>query len=162
MSSAKRGPAGLRVRRYDVIVVGGGPSGAVMGWALATRGLRVAILDRARFPREKVCGDFVEPRGLRLFRTMGCLAALEATNPLPITHASLFLGGRLAFGGRIPFYDGGADLPPHGYIIPREELDLRLLHAALDAGAELHEACSVQHFERRRGAVWVSTREGGG
>ena len=36
-----------------------------MGWALATRGIRVLILDRARFPREKVCGDFVEPRGLR-------------------------------------------------------------------------------------------------
>ena len=163
MSSARRHRAAVhRGRRYDVIIVGGGPSGAVMGWALAARGLRVAIVDRARFPREKVCGDFVEPRGLRLFRTMGCLAALEATHPLPITHASLFLGGRLAWGGRIPFYDGGADLPPHGYIIPREDLDHRLLNAAVDAGAELHEACHVEFVERRRGAMWVRTREGRG
>jgi len=139
-------------------VVGGGPAGSVMGWALATRGVRVVIVDRARFPREKVCGDFVEPRGLRLFRTMGCLGALEAAGPLPITHTSLFLDGRLAYRGAIPFYGGGSDLPAHGYIIPREDLDYRLLDAARAAGAEVLEETHVDGVERGPDGVTVRTR----
>jgi len=55
----------------DVIVVGGGPAGSVMAWSLAARGVRVALLERAIFPREKVCGDFVEPGGLRILGAMG-------------------------------------------------------------------------------------------
>ena len=76
-SSAQRSPRKTSAVDYDVVIVGGGPAGAVMAWALAREGARVVILDRARFPREKVCGDFVEPRGLRLFQNMGCLPALE-------------------------------------------------------------------------------------
>ncbi len=84
----------------------------------------MAILDRATFPREKVCGDFVEPRGLRLFQTMGCLAELEAEDPLAITHVNLFLRNTSAYRERIPFYDGRGNLPQHGYIVPREALDV--------------------------------------
>jgi geranylgeranyl reductase family protein len=145
-------------RRYDAIVVGGGPAGAVMGWALARRGIRAVILDRAHFPREKVCGDFVEPRGLRLFREMGCLRAIEATHPLPITHTSLYLGSTLAYRGAIPFYGAHPTLPPHGYIVAREELDARLLHAAARAGAEVREGCPVERVERRGARMTVHVR----
>jgi geranylgeranyl reductase family protein len=137
-----------RRRVFDVAVVGGGPAGAVMAWALARRGVAVVVLDRARFPREKVCGDFVEPRGLRLFQAMGCLDALEADDPLAITHVDLYLNGRSAYRQRIPFYAGQAELPQHGYIIPRERLDHRILAAAVDAGAELREGCKVTGVER--------------
>ena len=135
-------------RDYDAIIVGGGPAGAVMGWSLAVRGIRALILDRARFPREKVCGDFVEPRGLRLFDAMGCLRAIEAAHPLPITHTSLHLGGAVAYRGAIPFYGTGVALPPHGYIVPREDLDARLLSAAATAGAEVREGCDVERVTR--------------
>jgi geranylgeranyl reductase family protein len=131
-----------------VVVVGGGPAGAVMGWTLARRGIRVVILDRARFPREKVCGDFVEPRGLRLFQAMGCIEALEADDPLAITHVNLFLNGRSAYRARIPFYAGQAELPQHGYIIPRHVLDSQLLEAATAAGAELREGHKVTGVAR--------------
>ena len=50
---------------YDVIVVGGGPAGSAMAWSLAKRGVRVAVIEREVFPREKVCGDYLEPGGLR-------------------------------------------------------------------------------------------------
>ncbi len=148
-----------RRRAYDVIVVGAGPAGAVMGWALAARGVRVLLVDRAQFPREKVCGDFVEPRGLRLLRAMGCLGALEATGPLAITHASLFLDGHRAYRGPIPFYSKQSDLPPYGYIIPREDLDVRILASAIAAGAELREACNVSGVERQDDTMIVHVRD---
>jgi geranylgeranyl reductase family protein len=147
---------------HDTIIVGGGPAGAVMGWALATRGVRALILDRARFPREKVCGDFVEPRGLRLFQTMGCLDALEADDPLAITHVNLFLGSRSAYREHIPFYAGQSELPQHGYIIPREVLDERILASAIAAGAELREGCQVTSVERTMQGMVVSYRDGNG
>lgn len=146
---------------FDVVVVGGGPAGAVSGWALARRGLRVLILDRARFPREKVCGDFVEPRGLRLFQTMGCLGELEANGPLAITHVNLFLNGASAYREHIPFYAGRTDVPPHGYIIPRYELDGRILAAAVGAGAELRQGCQALGVERAGKGMVVRYRDGG-
>jgi geranylgeranyl reductase family protein len=147
--------------RYDAVVVGGGPAGSVMGWSLAKRGIRTLVLDRARFPREKVCGDFVEPRGLRLFQTMGCLDALEANGPLAITHVNLFLNGRSAYRERIPFYENQTELPDHGYIIPRHELDVRILAAAGAAGAEVREGCHVKAVERHGSRIRVCYRADG-
>ena len=59
-------------------MVGGGPGGSTLAWDLARHGVDVTVLERTRFPREKVCGDYVEPRGLRILRRMGCLERLEA------------------------------------------------------------------------------------
>ncbi len=146
----------------DVIVVGGGPAGAVMAWALAKEGVRVLVFDRAHFPREKVCGDFVEPRGLRIFQTMGCLGALEASSPLAITHVNLLLNGRTMYRDRIPFYADAADLPQHGYIIPRDVLDQRILASAVAAGAELREGCQVTAVERTDGNMTVRYRHAEG
>jgi geranylgeranyl reductase family protein len=144
-----------------VVVVGGGPAGAVAAWALAQRGIRTLILDRAHFPREKVCGDFVEPRGLRIFQEMGCLGQLEADGPLAITDVNLFLNGRSAYRERIPFYASQPHLPAHGYIIPREELDVRILQAAVAAGAELRQDCQVTQVERAGEVVAIRFRNAG-
>jgi geranylgeranyl reductase family protein len=131
-----------------------------MAWSLARRGVRVLILDRARFPREKVCGDFVEPRGLRLFQTMGCLDALEADDPLAITHVNLFLGARSAYRQRIPFYVDQPELPAYGYIIPRATLDGRILESAVAVGADLREGCKVTEVVRERERMVVRYTDG--
>jgi 2-polyprenyl-6-methoxyphenol hydroxylase-like FAD-dependent oxidoreductase len=146
---------------YDGVIVGGGPAGAVMAWALAREGARVVVLDRARFPREKVCGDFIEPRGLRLFRAMGCLPALEKRQPLPISHVSIFLNARRAYHGSIPFYGQTHDLPPHGYIVPRLQLDMLLLEAARTAGAEFLEGCSATNVSIDKSGVTITTSSEG-
>jgi flavin-dependent dehydrogenase len=129
-----------------------------MSWSLARRGVRVLVIDRASFPREKVCGDYVEPRGLRLFQAMGCLGELEADGPLAVTHVNLFLEGRSAYRERIPFYAGQSELPQHGYIIPRSELDQRLLAAAASAGAEVREGTQALGVERQDGRMRVRVR----
>lgn len=132
-----------------------------MAWALAREGVRTWVLDRARFPREKVCGDFVEPRGLRLFQTMGCLGALEADDPLAITHVNLFLNGSSAYRQRIPFYRGQAHLPQHGYIVPRDVLDVRVLESAARVGARVLQGCAVQSVERAGDQLLVHWTENG-
>src|SRR5918993_1653046 len=106
---------------YDVIVVGAGPAGSVLGWELARSGVSVLLLEASTFPREKVCGDYIEPRGLRVLEAMGCLKQLNQHSPLPITHSATFVDSECHYRGRIPFYGLLKNLPPHGYIIPREQ-----------------------------------------
>ncbi len=141
---------------YDVIVVGGGPAGSVMAWSLARRGVRVAVLERSRFPREKVCGDFVEPAGLRILDKMGCL---DASAP-PVTNARVFVGPRQVYRGTVPYYEDAHGLPTHGHIVPRDVLDTRLLERAESAGASVFQGCEVGAVGRENGKSSVTASRG--
>ena len=57
--------------RFDVLVVGSGPAGSVAALVAARGGARVALADKARFPRDKACGDLVGPRGVQLLDDLG-------------------------------------------------------------------------------------------
>ena len=50
------------MERCDVLIVGGGPGGSSCAWGLRESGLDVVILDRARFPRDKVCAGWITPQ----------------------------------------------------------------------------------------------------
>src|ERR1035437_8310291 len=56
---------------YDAVVAGAGPGGSVAAFELARSGARVALVDKARFPRDKACGDLVGPRGVELLGELG-------------------------------------------------------------------------------------------
>jgi flavin-dependent dehydrogenase len=58
-------------RAFDVIVVGGGPAGSVCATLLARAGARVTLIERQVRPGEKVCGEYVSPRGVELLREHG-------------------------------------------------------------------------------------------
>ncbi|MFZ1743826.1 MAG: FAD-dependent oxidoreductase, partial [Pontixanthobacter sp.] len=109
--------------RFDAIVVGGGPSGATMAWSLASRGIKVAVLERSTFPREKVCGDFVEPAGLRIIENMGCSGALGLGERPAISKVRAYYGTHIAYQNDVAYYEGELGMPPHGHVIPRDQLD---------------------------------------
>ena len=62
---------------YDVAVIGAGPAGSAAAYFLARGGLRVALLDKSDFPRDKTCGDGLTPRALKVLDTMGVLPEVE-------------------------------------------------------------------------------------
>src|SRR4026207_905045 len=58
---------------FDVAVIGAGPAGSATAYFLARGGLRVALLDKSDFPRDKACGDGLTPRALKVLDAMGVL-----------------------------------------------------------------------------------------
>ncbi|MDB5096222.1 MAG: monooxygenase FAD-binding [Cyanobacteria bacterium RYN_339] len=110
---------------YDVAVVGAGPAGAATAGHLAMRGWRVLLLDKATFPRDKICGEALSPGALPVLGRLGALPAVEAA-------ASPIGGARIrtaAFTceGRYPDVPG---LPSRGLAVPRLVLDPLLLALA--------------------------------
>jgi geranylgeranyl reductase family protein len=143
----------------DVIVVGGGPAGAAAAERLAARGFRTVLIDRASFPRDKVCGDFVGPAALAELADLGVARdqAFRATSKM----ADLALhvdGDQLTVMG-IPRVDG---LPSYGRVIPRLQLDAWILDAARNAGATVLDGRKVTAVQQAPDAITVRGQSAAG
>jgi len=114
--------------RYDAVVVGAGPAGSVAALVLARGGARVAVADKAVFPRDKACGDLIGPRGVQV------LADLGLTVPDAGRGSDLLAVGPSGRRSRLPAFTGRS-YPGHGIVIPRVAFDHALREAALAAGA---------------------------
>lgn len=126
--------------RPDLIVVGAGPAGASLAALAAGRGARVLLLERARFPRDKVCGEFIAADGLAVLERLGLLGQLAMAGARPMDHCQLTAkhGGGLAL--RLSLIPG----VPHAALgVTRALLDHALLELAAQNGAEVHELCEV-------------------
>jgi geranylgeranyl reductase family protein len=120
--------AGQVSGRFDVVVVGAGPAGSIAALVLARSGARVALVDKAAFPRDKACGDLVGPRGVQV------LADLGLRVPDAGRGSDLLAVGPSGRRSRLPAF-AGRTYPGHGIIVPRLALDHALREAALAAGA---------------------------
>src|SRR5580693_4299112 len=119
----------------DVLIVGAGPAGSVAAAVLARAGARVRLLDRATFPRDKLCGDTVNPGTLALLRRLDMADRLEARG-LPVAGMIVTGTGNISVAGLYP--DG-----LQGRAMLRRELDWSLLQQATAAGAEFEPCTSV-------------------
>jgi len=122
----------------DVIVVGAGPAGSAVAYYLATAGLDVLVLEKSRFPREKVCGDGLTPRAVKALASMGV--------PTPESDGWLrnkglrIIGG----GGRIELdWPDLSSYPGYGLVRTRTDFDQILARHAVKAGARLMEGINV-------------------
>lgn len=115
---------------FDVAVVGAGPAGSVTAFAAARRGLRVALVDRATFPRDKTCGDGVGPGAIEALRRLGLGRVLG--DFAPVEQVTIIGPGEEPLRSSISRGSGHAG---YGHVVPRLELDDRLLTEALNAGA---------------------------
>lgn len=119
---------------FDVVVVGGGPSGAAAAYWLAEAGHRVVVLEKSRFPRDKTCGDGLTPRAVRQLHDMGLAG--------PLSEFHRFGGLRsVAHGLTLELeWPRHPEFPPYGYVVPRRHLDEMVAEAAVKAGATLWQA----------------------
>jgi menaquinone-9 beta-reductase len=117
----------------DVLIAGAGPAGTIAATLLARAGVRVLVLDRARFPRPKLCGDTINPGTYAILRRLGLEAA--AARAMPLEGMIVTGAGRVRVQGRY----GEAC----GYSISRTDLDLALLTAAAGAGARIEQEVLV-------------------
>lgn len=119
---------------YDLIIIGGGPAGTAAAITAARLGVRVLILEQGRFPRHKVCGEFVSAESLALLRSLLAPDTALIDQAPRIPAARLFLDGRQLH----------APVHPPAASISRFALDLALWHAAEQAGAEVRPQATVQ------------------
>lgn len=116
--------AAATMTTWDVVVIGGGPSGALAARQLALSGVRTLLVDRSGFPRPKVCGGCVNPHALALLESVGLRGAIQRMDGVPLSGWQLQSRGRTV---RVPL--GG------GIAVSRSRLDAALVEAAGRAGA---------------------------
>lgn len=113
--------------RYDALVVGSGPAGSVAALVLARGGARVALVDKAGFPRDKACGDLVGPRGVQTLRELDLLLDGPRLGDMEVIGPT---GRKVVLPAR-----PGRTYPDHAVVAPRLRFDDWLRGAALEAGA---------------------------
>ncbi len=119
---------------WDAVVVGAGPAGSAAATVLSLAGRRVLLLEKDRFPRAKVCGEFLSGDALASIERLGARTALEALGPERIEEGSV----HPARGGAVHFR-----LPAPALGISRLRLDDLLARRAREAGAEARFSCRV-------------------
>ncbi|MGQ0631295.1 MAG: geranylgeranyl reductase family protein [Sporichthyaceae bacterium] len=122
----------------DVIVVGAGPAGATAAFHLAQAGLDVLLLEKTKFPREKVCGDGLTPRAVKSLITMGI--PTESSDGWIPNKGLRIIGGGVTI--EVPWPDL-ASYPDYGLVRTRLDFDEILARHAEKAGARLHEQTNV-------------------
>lgn len=144
-----------------MLVVGGGPAGASTATFAARSGLRVMLVDRAVFPREKACAEYLSPEAGRDLAAIGVLEELEAAGAERLVGMRIVSDDGAAVTGRFALAAGFPPFRPYGLAVPRTVLDPALLRAAGRAGAEVREGVALERLLFEGGAVCgAELREG--
>lgn len=116
----------------EVLIVGAGPAGTSLAIRLAKLGLRVKLVERAKFPREKLCGEFVSPECMRLFEEVGVRQNIASLRGSEIKQTIFYSSGGSTV--VVPARWLGAE---NALGLSRSALDNAMLEAALDAGVDI-------------------------
>ncbi len=151
---------------YDVIIVGGGPAGTSASVHLATEGARVALVEREKFPRAKLCGEFISPECLAHFARLGVLDEMRAGGGARLAETFFFARSGRSVG--VPSAWFGAETTCGGAAaalgLSRAEMDQRLLLRARAIGVEVWEetqATNLLFGDEGRRVTGVRVERGG-
>jgi menaquinone-9 beta-reductase len=139
-------------RAVDVLVAGAGPAGSAAAAFLSRAGHRVLLVDRAEFPRDKPCSEYMSPEAVRILDRLDVVTGLEADGAVPLRGTVVTaargarLEGRFELAGHRPYRATGLS-------VSRRQLDHRLVRAAQEAGAELAERSTVEELLYAGGGV---------
>jgi menaquinone-9 beta-reductase len=134
--------------KYDALVLGAGPAGTTAALVLARTGWRVALVEKANFPRRKVCGEFVSATNLPFLSALGVRDAFLARAGPEVRRVGLFAGDTVLM-SPMPAVSNAHG--KWGRALGREHLDLLLLEAAIYAGAHLWQPWAATLLQSRNG-----------
>lgn len=145
---------------FDVAIVGAGPAGSATATLLALRGMRVAVMDRARFPRPKPCAEYLSPEAGRVLARLGILESLLGRHPARLAGMRITSPNGVSFVGRFADTHGFRRFSSHGLALPREVLDTLLLENAMAAGATDFQGTLIEGFSVHGDGVRIAIRRG--
>ncbi|HZK79176.1 MAG TPA: geranylgeranyl reductase family protein, partial [Gemmatimonadaceae bacterium] len=131
------------MRDAQVIVVGGGPAGSSTAYFLAKAGIDVVVLDRARFPRDKTCSEYMSPQASRILEAMDALEAVEMAGAAQLSGMRVHAPNGSTIHGEFISGHGYRGHRDRGLAVRRTILDSILLDRARAAGARVMEEMRV-------------------
>jgi len=137
----------VETAEYDLIVAGAGPAGSACAITAARAGMRVLLLEKDRFPRHKVCGEFVSSESLDLLR--GLLGERTLSSHIRVRSARIFVDSKRL---RWPVL-------PAAQCVPRYELDAALFCAAQKAGATTRVGTTIHEVRQAEGFLVATTED---
>ena len=130
MRDEGEGVKGPEMRTVDVAVVGAGPAGAATAILLAERGWSVTLLDKAAFPRPKICGEYLSPEAARILDRLAVLKAVDQAGAQPLRGMRIVVPDGTALDGLYPTSGPWRGYRDQALAIPREVLDRILVDRA--------------------------------
>jgi len=133
---------------HDALIIGGGPAGATAAWFLARAGWSVALVEKASFPRRKVCGEFISATTIPLLHTLGLGEPyLDMAGP-PVREVGLY-AGKYMLAAPMPVTRTAGQC--WGHALGREHLDNLLLNNTRTAGVNVLQPCHATELSRKDG-----------
>lgn len=132
----------------EVLVIGGGPAGSSVAFALARAGVDVLLVDRARFPRPKPCAEYLSPQASRILADMGALDAIEESGAAALAGIRVRAPNGAVIAGDFAGAHRFRGFSDRGLSVRREVLDAILVDRARVAGATVVEGVRVTNVTR--------------
>jgi len=133
------------MEKFDAVIVGAGPAGSAAAISLARKGYSIALIDKEKFPREKLCGDFINPVNWPILRDLGVDNQVLSFEHEKVTAFRITACSGEYAQTRLPAQNRG---PEFGLGLSRRRFDLALLRKAERDGAVVLQGCRIKSLER--------------